>query len=220
MKKFFHLLKRYRKFIAGVFVIGFLILLSPFIWRKGVQWHYGRFIHPVATVPEKPVAIVFGAAIYGNGRLSAVLQDRMDTAIALYDQGSVQKILVSGDNRFENYDEPGAMIAYALRHGIPEEDIQPDYAGRRTYDTCYRAKEIFEVDAAILVTQEFHLPRALFLCQNLGIESVGVASDLHPYVLSRWFAIREVAATSAALLDIIQKEPAPILGEKIPILTQ
>ena len=214
------LCKRYWKFIAVLFAGGILLLLSPFIWRESVQWYYGRSIYPLTSVPEKPVAIVFGAAIYGNERLSPVLQDRMDTAIALYEQGTVQKILVSGDNRFADYDEPGAMMAYAIRHGIPEEDIQPDYAGRRTYDTCYRAKEIFEVDTAVLVTQQFHLPRALFLCQNLGVESVGVASDVRYYAAARWFEIREIAATSAALLDIIQKEPAPVLGEKIPILTQ
>lgn len=220
MSKITNLIKRYRKLLAILFVSGLLLLMSPFVWQTGVQWHYGRFIHPLSSVPEKPVAIVFGAAIYGNGRLSAVLQDRMDTAITLYKQGSVQKILVSGDNRFEDYDEPGAMMAYAIQQGVAPNDIQPDYAGRRTYDTCYRAKAIFEVDTAVLITQEFHLPRALFTCQNLGIDSVGVAADLQPYRASRWFTIREIGATSAALIDIIRQQPAPVLGEKIPIHTQ
>ncbi len=202
--------------MSGVLFLLALVSL-PFVWRKGVQWVYGRSIYTPSTVPADRVAIVFGAAVYQNGRLSSVLRDRMDTAVALYQDGKVQKILVSGDNRFEDYDEPGAMMDYAIERGVHPDDIQPDYGGRRTYDTCYRAREIFQLETAVLVTQQFHLPRALFTCQRLGIEAVGVMADLRPYRAARWYEIRETVATAVALWDTIRQLPAPVLGDPIPI---
>lgn len=191
--------------------------LSPFIWRKGVQWHFGRSMYTIEDVPADNVAIVFGAAVYNNNRLSPILRDRMDTAVQLYQNGTVQKIIVSGDNRFEDYDEPTAMMAYAIEQSVAAEDIQPDFAGRRTYDTCYRAREIFQLESAILVTQRFHLPRALFTCQQLGIEVAGVASDPQLYRDAGWYEARETLATAVALWDVIREQPAPILGDPIPI---
>jgi SanA protein len=194
-----------------------IIVTSPFIWRKGVQSVYGRSIYTPDTVPAERVAIVFGAAVYNNGRLSGILRDRMDKAVQLYQDGTIQKILVSGDNRFENYDEPTAMMAYAIEKGVSPDDIQPDFAGRRTYDTCYRAGEIFQLDSAILVTQAFHLPRALFTCQQLGLDVVGVTADSRPYRDAGWYEIRETLATAVALWDTIRQLPAPVLGDPIPI---
>ncbi|WP_420645549.1 SanA/YdcF family protein [Candidatus Leptofilum sp.] len=208
---------RKRKLLLYGFLLGLALVLLPFVWRKGVQWVYGRSIYTVEDVPADKVAIVFGAAIYGNGRLSPILRDRMDTAVQLYQAGTVQKIIVSGDNRFEDYDEPTAMMAYAIEQGVAAEDIQPDFAGRRTYDTCYRAREIFQLESAILVTQRFHLPRALFTCQQLGVEVVGVASDPQLYRDAGWYEARETVATAVALWDVIQKQPAPVLGDPIPI---
>jgi SanA protein len=203
-------------FIYGI--VGCLIIAaSPFVWRKGVQWMYGRSIYTPSTAPTDRVAIVFGAAVYGSGRLSPVLRDRMDTAVQLYQDGKVEKILVSGDNSRTDYDEPGAMMEYAIQQGVAPNDIQPDYAGRRTYDTCYRAREIFQLDSAILVTQEFHLPRAIFTCRRLGIEAVGVTADLQPYRDARFYEVRETLATAVALWDTIRQLPAPVLGEPIPI---
>lgn len=208
---------RKRKLLIYGSLIGLAIVLSPFVWRKGIQWTYGRSIYTVEDVPVDKVAIVFGAAVYGNGRLSPILRDRMDTAVQLYKDGTVQNIIVSGDNQFVDYDEPTAMMEYAIAQGVAPEDVQPDFAGRRTYDTCYRAREIFQLESAILVTQQFHLPRALFTCQRLGIEVVGVASDPQPYRDARWYEIRETVATAVALWDVIRQQPAPILGDPIPI---
>lgn len=195
-----------------------LLALAPFIWRRAVRSYYNGRIYSPSSAPEKRAAIVFGAAVYSNGRLSSVLRDRMDTAITLYQNGRVNKILVSGDNSFDNYNEPAAMMTYAIERGIPQQDIQPDFGGRRTYDTCYRAREIFQLDTAILVTQEFHLPRALFTCRLLGVEAVGVSADLRPYRGSRWYEFRETAATLVALWDVIRQNPPPVLGEPIPFL--
>jgi len=206
-----------RNAILCLFVglIGSIIL--AWLWKNALIRYYAPAIYSTPEVPEQQVAIVFGAQVYRSGRLSGVLRDRMDTAIALYERGVVQKLLLSGDNSVTDYDEPGAMMDYAIRKGVKVEDIQPDYAGRRTYDTCYRARHIFLVESAVLVTQEYHLPRALFTCNNLGVQAVGAKSDIGRYYLSRWFNLRETGATMLALWDVIWQQPAPILGEPIPL---
>lgn len=209
----------YRRVRTVILIVLLLsLLLSPLLWRRAVRSYYAGKIHSVSSVPPEQVAIVFGAAVYRNGRLSSVLRDRMETAISLYERGKIAKILVSGDNAYDHYDEPGAMMTYAIERGVPRQDIQPDYGGRRTYDTCYRAKHIFMLDRAILVTQEFHLSRAIFTCQQLGIKAVGVEADLRPYRGSRWYELRETAATFVAFLDVVRQNPPPVLGEPIPFL--
>jgi SanA protein len=209
-----------RTWRKGPFVLLILFLsltLAPLVWRLTVRSYFSGRIYSPSSVPSDQVAIVFGAAVYGNGRLSSVLRDRMETAITLYQNGKVNKILVSGDNSFDDYNEPGAMMAYAIERGIPPEDIQPDYGGRRTYDTCYRAREIFQLDSAILVTQKFHLPRALFTCRFLGVETIGVSADLRSYRGDRWYEFRETAATLNALWDVIRRNPPAVLGDPIPL---
>lgn len=200
---------------------GMLLLLGGLLlgWPRWVESRYESAILPPEEAPSQRVAIVFGARIYASGRLSAMLRDRVDTAIDLYKAGKVEKLLMSGDNRFADYDEPGAMMAYAIAQGVPADDIQPDYGGRRTYDTCYRAKAIFQVDSAIVVTQRFHLPRALFLCDQLGIDVVGVAADRRTYDPRSiaYSETREIPALVAALIDVIRRAPPPVLGEPIPI---
>lgn len=200
-----------RRFATTLLLLA--LLLAPLMWRELVQQVNRGSIYTPASAPRSDVAVVFGAAVYADGRLSAVLRDRMDTAIALYQAGKVDRILVSGDNRADHYDEPGAMRAYALARGVPDSAVQPDQAGLRTYDTCYRAREIFALESATLVTQQFHLPRALFTCRQLGLEVVGVAADLRPYRGARWYEIRETAATMRALWDVLRREPPPALAE-------
>lgn len=173
----------------------------------------------ISEVSETKVAIVFGAGLLRDGSAGPVLSDRVQTAVSLYQQGLVQKLLMSGDNSFVEYNEPEAMRQYALERGIPDEDIILDYAGRRTYDTCYRAKHIFQVDEAILVTQEFHMPRALVLCNWFNVESVGVEAD-NRYFLKRsraYWHFRELFATFQAMWDVLITKPVPILGELEPI---
>jgi SanA protein len=168
-------------------------------------------------VPFFRGAIVFGAGLTADGRPTAVLQDRVATAAALYKGGKVEKILMSGDNRFINYNEPGAMKAYAIELGVPEDDIVLDYAGRRTYDTCYRALEIFQLTEAVLVTQGFHLPRALYTCRVLGLDVVGVSADLRPYRDSGFWGIREIPASLIAFVQVHLTHPEPVLGDPEPI---
>ncbi|MBF8281616.1 MAG: hypothetical protein HW378_531, partial [Anaerolineales bacterium] len=154
-----------------------------------------------------------------NGAPTTILYDRVVTAVELYRQGKVEKLLLSGDNRFAEYNEPAAMRQAALDLGVPDAAIVLDYAGRRTYDTCYRAKAIFGVTRALLVTQNFHLPRALMICEGLGLEAAGVSADRRAYLkrAALVWNIRELFATAAAWWDIRVARPAPVLGEPIPI---
>lgn len=179
-------------------------------------------IFSVEEVPSAPVAIVFGAGLRRDGQPTTVLRDRVMMAARLYASGKAQKLLMSGDNRFINYNEPQAMREYARSLGVPDEDIISDYAGRSTYETCYRAKAIFGVKEAILVTQRFHLPRALYTCHRLGIEARGVAADRHPYQRSAvWFwQLRELLATLNAFWEIHIYRPLPILGDPEPIFPE
>jgi len=170
-------------------------------------------------VAEAPVALVLGAGLNRDGSPGVVLQDRVKTASELYFAGKIEKILMSGDNSTEYYNEPGAMAEFALALGIPEEDIILDYAGRRTYDSCYRAKEIFGIDHLIVVTQAFHLPRALFLCNAFEIDADGVPADDAYYRRSSYtfWWVREVLASVKAYWDVFIERPLPILGPPEPI---
>jgi vancomycin permeability regulator SanA len=172
---------------------------------------------PVEEPPR--VAIVFGAGVRENGEPSHALEDRIITAAELYRAGRIRKILMSGDNRFENYNEPAAMREQAIKRGVPAENVIADFAGRRTYDTCHRAKEIFGVERAILVTHEFHLNRAIYLCQAAGIDSIGMTADRRKYDDStrRNWAWRETFAVIAAWFDVNFLKPTPILGNKEPL---
>lgn len=204
-----------------VFVFVALLLASlilPLALRASVgRQAADRIYMQVAESPQESVAIVFGAGYWPSGRLSHALADRMKTAIELYQAGKVNKLLLTGDNRTADYNEPAAMAEYAQARGVPREDLVLDYAGRRTYDSCYRAKAIFGVERAVLVTQAFHLPRALYTCEGLGLEVVGVAADRRSYRRSGWYEVREVAALARAWLDLNLLRPVPILGEPIVV---
>ncbi len=172
-------------------------------------------------VDPKPIAIVFGAGLWRDGSPTPVLRDRVKTAVNLYLTGKVDKLLMSGDNRFKDYNEPAAMRNYALSLGIPDQDIVLDFAGRRTYDTCFRAKVIFGVKDAILVTQKFHSPRAIYICNKLGLNSIGVPADQREYrrrSLLYW-NIRETFATLVAIWEVHIIQPHPVLGKPEPIFT-
>ena len=210
-----------------------MVLVKSFLWsvfllivvfglpRLLTAWYAnGRMFHAEEAPPSK-AAIVFGAGLYKDGSPSPVLKDRVATAVDLYQKGKVEKILMSGDNRFVDYNEPASMKAYAISLGVPEDVIVLDYAGRRTYDTCYRAREIFGLKEALLVTQKFHLPRAIFTCSVLGVDVNGVIADLRDYhAHSRQFwIVREIPATLVAVWEVYVTKPQPVLGEPEPIFS-
>ena len=173
--------------------------------------------YSLEDVPPRSVAIIFGAGYWPGYGLSAVLEDRVATGVALYQQGSVKKLLMTGDNRTLDYNEPGAMRARAIELGVPAEDIVLDYAGRRTYDSCYRAGAIFRVEDAILVTQAYHLDRALLTANGLGLEAISVAADRRDYRYIRHYWLRELAATTVAYWQVYVTRPEPVLGDPLPI---
>lgn len=179
-------------------------------------------IFDLADIPTRRVAIVFGAGLWRDGSATPVLYDRVRAASNLLLSGRVEKLLMSGDNRFVEYNEPEAMRQLALSFGVPDEAIVLDYAGRRTYDTCFRAVAIFQVEEAILVTQSFHLPRALYLCEQLGVDSVGLSADLRRYSSGSllFWNLRELPATLAALWDVHVAHPQPVLGDPLPIFPE
>ncbi|MBT3190559.1 MAG: DUF218 domain-containing protein [Anaerolineae bacterium] len=192
------------------------------IARLTTAIHSKGRVYEIDDIPAERAAIVFGAGLWRDGTPTPVLRDRIQAGAELYFAGKVEKLLMSGDNRFADYDEPTAMKNYAIELGVPENDIVLDFAGRRTYDTCYRAKEIFGLDSAILVTQEFHLSRALYICDALGVESTGINGDRRTYLKrSRFFwNTRETLATLTAFWDLYVTRPFPVLGEFEPIFTE
>ena len=179
-------------------------------------------IYTIQDSPTERVAIVFGAGLTRSGLPTPVLRDRVRTAAELYFSGRVEKLLMSGDNRTINYNEPAAMRDFAISLGVPEQDIVLDFAGRRTYDTCYRAHDIFGIQNAALVTQQFHLPRALFLCNHMGVNAFGVAADQREYRKSSliMWQIREIPATLTAIWDVWIRHPLPVLGKQEPIFPE
>lgn len=167
---------------------------------------------------EPPVGIVFGGGIE-NGKPRPHLQDRLDAAAQLYREGRVRKLLVSGDNRFVEYNEPQVMHNYLTEEkGVPEAAIQLDNAGRSTYETCERASKIFGLDQALLITQGTHLPRAIYLCRHFGVESYGYNSSGQAsagwQVGQRW---REVMARTKAVLNVCLHGEQTVLGDKIDL---
>lgn len=192
--------------IIGAFRVLMIVETRPFILNQN-------------TATKSQAALVLGAGLLADGTPSAPLKDRVDMAIRLYQDGKIQKLLMSGDNRFVYYNEPEAMRQYAISQGIPDEDIVLDYAGRRTYDSCYRAGAIFGLTEIIVVTQNYHLPRAVFLCNHLNINTFGIPADQTRYLRSRYifWRIREIIASIAAYWDVYISQPIPILGKFEPI---
>jgi SanA protein len=212
-----------RKLILFSFRLVLFSALTFGLLLGAARWYTEEYtrprLHTVEDAPSSQVAIIFGAGLMRDGSPTPVLRDRVATGAQLYFSGKVQKLLMSGDNRFDYYNEPGAMAAYAAGLGVPEEDIVLDYAGRRTYDTCYRARYIFGVEEAILVTQRYHLPRAIYTCNTLGVEAEGIPADLRrytPIAYTRW-RVREIGANLVALWELWIARPVPVLGQPEPI---
>ena len=187
--------RRWWRRVGLVAAAAFLAVVLPSL---AVGLFHPGDVTTAAAAPAAPVAIVFGAGLAQGQVPSRILAERLDAAIALYRAGKVPRLLLSGDNSDRYHDETGAMTKYARAQGIPESDLIADDFGVSTYDTCWRARHVFGVERAVLVTQRFHLPRALFLANALGVDAEGVAADrdaafVSPYVLrellSRTFAV-------------------------------
>ena len=200
------------RFVLLLILIGGVMIL--FLAPVGiVQGAFRGDIIAADAVRDVPVALVLGASVYA-GKPSQVLQDRLDVAHDLYEGGKIKKIIVSGDDRAIDYNEPTAMQNYLVEQGVKKEDVVPDFAGRRTYDSCFRAKEIFDQDRVVIISQELHLPRALYLCKTLGIDAVGVGADRSGYANDVSNIAHEIAGSWLAWWDVNVGHPQPIMGEK------
>jgi SanA protein len=200
-----------------------LLLLAVFLVSLGLlpkfilEVVYQDQIHEVEGAPTGRVAIVFGAGLYRNGRPSPVLVDRVTAAVRLYQDGKVDALLMTGASRPPNYNEPAAMRQLAIEMGVPAEAILIDELGDRTFESCRRARETFGIQQALLVSQRYHLPRALILCQSMGMQVEAVSSDLRFYRAYRFWEIREIPATLRALWDILSSSPAEEHPAELPV---
>jgi SanA protein len=203
--------KRIYKIIALVLLLAILYFIAvPFII---VQNGKHRIYTDVNKMPDYNIAIVFGAGLTEEGRPNSMLRDRLDSVANLYYDEKIGRILLSGDNSCAYYNEPQAMYEYLLyEHDIRAEDLVRDYAGLRTYDTCARAKNIWGVDKALLISQGYHLSRAIFTCQGLGIESTGYSATKYGYLGETYYKSREILALHKAFWDVYFSHPDYIRG--------
>jgi SanA protein len=197
--------------LCVTFLVAVVIVANISVFVLSREYIYDNY----KDVPEAPVVVVPGAAIYSDGSLSPIFMDRVDMALKLYASGKVSKILVSGDNSTDTYNEVNPARLHLLNNGVPEADIYLDHAGFDTYSTMYRARDIFKADSIIISTQAFHLPRAVFLARMLGIEAYGVNADVG--IISFKNTVREIFATVKAVVDLLSDRSPKFLGEEIPI---
>lgn len=191
---------------------GCVLALLPATWMYVVA---GDRLRTTADVPRTEVAVVFGAGLW-DGEPSPYLAHRLDAAAELYGAGRVEVVLVTGDNSREDYDEPDSMRTYLTQRGVPGRRIVSDYAGFDTWDSCVRAKKIFGVDRAVLISQGFHIRRAVALCQEAGVESYGVGVADRRNATWYYGGAREVVAAGKAALDALFEPDPRFLGPKEP----
>ncbi|MGW0600830.1 SanA/YdcF family protein [Streptomyces sp. NPDC002776] len=189
-----------------------VLALTPMTW---MYVSTGDRLRSLADAPRTDVAVVFGAGLW-QGEPSPYLAHRLDAAAELYRAGRVKVVLVTGDNSREDYDEPDAMRAYLTRHGVPDARIVSDYAGFDTWDSCVRAKKIFGVDEAVLISQGFHIRRALALCEAAGVTSYGVGVTAAHDATWYYGGTREILAAGKAALDAVLRPDPTFLGPAEP----
>ena len=207
--------RRRTRAVIGVVVCLTVLVVSANAWIWGASAGRIQELGAPDDTAAAPVAIVLGAAVYPSGEPSPWLRYRLDTAARLYRSGRVEAILVSGDNGRENYNEPVAMRRYLVAAGIPAEAIALDYAGFDTYDTCVRARRIFGIERALLVTQDFHEPRAVAICRTVGVSVDGVGDSRARGDRTTWAVswVRERPATIKAVVDVVSRRD-PTLGRQ------
>jgi SanA protein len=215
MKRWYHCLFKNKKMV----LIMLLLILTAgaagadqYVRIKG-----SKYVVRPQDVPAAQAAIVLGAFVTTDGQLCEMLADRIETAVELYKNNKVKKIIMSGDHGRKDYDEVNSMRIYAEKLGIPTADIFMDHAGFSTYNSMYRAKKIFQVDTAVIVTQAYHLPRAVYTARSLGITAVGIEADKHIYAGAGYYSLRETPARIKAFWEVTSHARPVFLGEVIPV---
>ena len=207
--------------IAAAFTFGLSAYVTQSVKNEiaGVDTGSGITEDEAATCRsiDPQCILVLGCAVWADNEPSPMLKDRLDTAIALYKAGVAPKLLLSGDNSIVEYSDPDCMLQYTLAQGVPPEDIFLDYAGFSTYESVYRSNAIFRADRLIVVTQQYHLYRALKACDALGIEAKGVAANQQKYAGRSYREAREVLARDKDFFKGIIKAKPTYLGDEIPV---
>lgn len=166
---------------------------------------------------DADAVVVLGASVMPDGTPSDILKSRLDQGIALYFAGAAPKIIVSGDNGTESYNECWAMKRYAISRGVPSEDVFCDHAGFSTYETMYRAHHVFGAERVVIATQTYHLYRAIFDAKGVGMEAVGVSEDDRAYVSQHWYDLREIPARTKDFLQVLFSVPSTFVGDPISL---
>lgn len=212
--------KRMRKIVIvllGLVVLGLLTALFINGYVKAAVKDRILNVEKASELKEVDCIIILGCGVYDDGSLSPMLRDRLIRGLELYKEGAAPKILMSGDHGRKEYDEVNAMKQYAIDNGVLSENIFMDHAGFSTYETIYRAKEIFEAKKVIIVTQEYHLYRTLYIADQFDMEAYGVSADLNRYAGQSMRDFREILARCKDFAMCIFKPEPTFLGEVIPI---
>lgn len=206
------------KLLSRLFV-GFIVSL---ILLFGINFYVlkstaSRIFTEKEDVKTAYTCIVLGARVYNNGDLSAYLQDRVDAALSLYRNGKVKRFLLSGDHGTKDYDEVNAMKAYLVEKGVATSDIFLDHAGFNTYNSMVRALKVFDVKDCVIVSQEYHLPRAVFIANKIGLNAQGFATSSDRFPSARFNKKREFFARNKSFFEVLFNIAPKHLGDKIPI---
>lgn len=207
-------MKKLLKNLIYLSILGVIVIVSVNLYVKSST---DDLIYSTTTpLPKNEVGIIFGAGINGD-QPSKYLKDRLDAGILLYQTHKIEKILLSGDNGRDEYDELTVMKNYCYKHGVDTTKIYVDYAGFDTYSTMYRAKHIFKVKSATLVSQKYHLNRAIYIGVKLGIKSVGFSANKGEYLGYKYVTFREYGSIFKAFFDLMRNREPRFLGNPIDI---
>ena len=205
------------RFLVLMGLLGALAVLGINLWVTGSVKNQILTVEEAVQLQDVDCIIVLGCQVHADGTPSAMLEDRLLGGIRLYEQGAAPKLLLSGDHGTQQYDEVNAMRDYTIAAGVPSADVFMDHAGFSTYDTVYRAKAIFGAEKVLIVTQQYHLSRALYIANALGLEAYGVASDFRDYGGWLYNNGRECLARVKAFGMTILKPKPTFLGDPIPL---
>ncbi len=219
-KLVFPKVSKHFKQLAAVFLVVAVVLINLIIITNAKILAYRGFIEPsVENARPAPVALVFGGGMEDDGkRQTAMQEDRVRRGVELYERGLVDFLMMTGDGGTMRFNEVDAMKALAVELGVPEQDVLIDPNSFRTYESCYRAIQIYDIQAAIVVSQQFHLPRILYICRTMGIDARGVAANLRDYDQVYVTTIRETLARVKGWWQVAISKPEPhVLGIPMPI---
>ncbi len=214
VRKILGFVKRHLKLLVSLLALAVILPLLVIVTASLIIRPYSKYVLSSPLDQHFDVGVVLGAGVDNNGKPYKELQARLDSAADAVQSGQVDKLLVSGDNRFVNYNEPQAMMNYLIENrGIPADKVFPDYAGRSTYESCERATKIFGITKTVIFSAGSHLPRAIFLCRHFGIEAYGEPNNVEANNATR----REILARVKALYNVWIRGERTVLGSPIPL---